>query len=578
MYAEFYGLREPPFNITPDPRFLYLNDCYQEALAALAYGIDARKGFISLIGEAGTGKTTLLRRVLDTVQPSTRTVLLLNPTVTFPEILDHILSELGIPTEGGGKLAQLQRLNEFLLEHTRAGGNVALLIDEAQDLSPSVLEELRLLSNLETAREKILQIVLAGQPELDAILADPGLRQLRQRVTLRVRLRPLSEEEVAAYVNARLEYAGAARRDIFAPGTLPRVASFSHGIPRLVNVLCDAALLTAFAAGNPQVTAEVVDETCRDYGHEAPVAVSVVQPAPREAAPAEPAPPPPAPAAAAQPAAPVPPPSFRVRPALEAASPPPPPASSPTRSTLSVPAAAALVVVLGAGLYTVSLSRMRLDELTPPFPVAEGEELALIAEEPATPTAIVAEEPAPTAAEAAPPAEQPAVAAPEPAAPSAQPVAATEPPKPAAVEPVAAAAEKSPAPADPVPVNDGALSSIEVATVIEQFRAAYEARDAERLLGLFAPDAAENGRRGLDAIGAQYRDRLGALEQVRYSVPSMAVEARGLRADARTPFVITYTQRGGATGEVRGQAEWEIERRDGRARIIQLNYRLDGES
>src|SRR5215813_10555761 len=238
MYADFYGLRELPFNVTPDPRFLYLNDCYQEALAALGYGIDARKGFISLIGEAGTGKTTLLRRLLDSVAPSTRTVLLLNPTVSFEEILEHILLELGVPPEGGKKLVLLQRLNEFLIEHTRSGGNVALLIDEAQDLSPGVLEELRLLSNLETAREKILQIVLAGQPELDGILANPGLRQLRQRVTLRIRLRPLSSAEVALYVRTRLEHAGAASRDLFSPDALARVAELSQGIPRLVNVLC----------------------------------------------------------------------------------------------------------------------------------------------------------------------------------------------------------------------------------------------------------------------------------------------------------------------------------------------------
>src|SRR5689334_106821 len=263
MYAEFHGFRELPFNITPDPRFLYLNDNYQEALAALGYGLDARKGFIALVGEAGTGKTTLLRRLLDSVSPNTKTVLLINPTVSFEDILEHILLELGVPSDGGRKLVLLQRLNEFLIEHTGAGGNVALLIDEAQDLRPEVLEELRLLSNLETAREKILQIVLAGQPELDTMLADRSLRQLRQRVTLRVRIRPLTAPEVSVYVRTRLERAGATA-ELFGRDALARVATLSEGIPRLVNVLCDAALLAAFAAGTRVVTAAIVDDAWRD--------------------------------------------------------------------------------------------------------------------------------------------------------------------------------------------------------------------------------------------------------------------------------------------------------------------------
>ena len=233
MYASFFGLSEAPFNITPDPRFLYLNGCYQEALAALTYGIDARKGFITVVGEAGTGKTTLLRRLLDTVAPSTRTVLLLNPTVSFDEILEHILIDLGIPTDGGKKLVLLQRLNEFLLEHTRAGGNVALLIDEAQDLQMDVLEELRLLSNLETAREKILQIVLAGQPELEVRLADPCIRQLRQRITMPIRIRTLSPSEVGASIRTRLERVGAKDANLFTAEAVARIATFSEGIPRL---------------------------------------------------------------------------------------------------------------------------------------------------------------------------------------------------------------------------------------------------------------------------------------------------------------------------------------------------------
>src|SRR6516225_7041480 len=222
MYEAFYGFREPPFRVTPDPRFLYRNAAIEEAVAALTYGVEQRKGFLSLVGEVGTGKTTLLRYLLDSVAPSTRTVLLLYPTVQFEEMLVYILQELGIPTDGAGKLVLLQRLHEFLLEHTSAGGNAALLIDEAQDLDSRVLEELRLLSNLETGTQNILQIVLAGQPELERKLAQPDLRQLRQRIALHVRLRTLSPAEVGAYIRARLELAGARDLAIFTPDALAR--------------------------------------------------------------------------------------------------------------------------------------------------------------------------------------------------------------------------------------------------------------------------------------------------------------------------------------------------------------------
>src|SRR5262249_43048543 len=265
MYEAFYGFREPPFRVTPDPRFLYRNAAIEEAVAALTYGVEQRKGFLSLVGEVGTGKTTLLRHLLDSVAPSTRTVLLLYPTVQFEEMLEYILHELGIPTEGAGKLVLLQRLHEFLLEHTAAGGNAALLIDEAQDLPARVPEELRLLSNLETGTQKILQIVLAGQPELERKLAQPDLRQLRQRITLHVRLRTFSAREVAAYVRARLELAGASDLSIFAPDALEGVADATQGIPRLVNVLCDACLVTGFATGTRHITRAMVDEAWADY-------------------------------------------------------------------------------------------------------------------------------------------------------------------------------------------------------------------------------------------------------------------------------------------------------------------------
>src|SRR5262249_40277188 len=265
MYEAFYGFREPPFRVTPDPRFLYRNPAVEEAVAALTYGVEQRKGFLSLVGEVGTGKTTLLRHLLDSLPATTQTVFILYPTVQFEEMLEHILHELGIPTDGAGKFVKLQRLHEFLLEHTRSGGNAAILIDEAQDLDGRVLEELRLLSNLETGTEKILQILLAGQPELERKLAQPALRQLRQRIALHVRLRALAPGEVVAYVRARLERAGARDDSIFTPDALARVPEVTAGIPPLVNVLCDSCLVTGFAAGSKQITRSLVDEAWADY-------------------------------------------------------------------------------------------------------------------------------------------------------------------------------------------------------------------------------------------------------------------------------------------------------------------------
>jgi len=265
MYEAFYGFRESPFRVTPDPRFLYRNPAIDEAVAALIYGVERRKGFLSLVGEVGTGKTTLLRHLLDSLPPTTQTVFILYPTVQFEEMLEHILHELGIPTDGAGKFTKLQRLHEFLLEHTRSGGNAAILLDEAQDLDGRVLEELRLLSNLETGTEKILQIILAGQPEFERKLAQPALRQLRQRIALHVRLRALAPAEVSAYIRSRLERAGAQDGSLFTPDALGRIAEVTEGIPRLVNVLCDSCLVAGFAAGAKQIARVIVDEAWADY-------------------------------------------------------------------------------------------------------------------------------------------------------------------------------------------------------------------------------------------------------------------------------------------------------------------------
>ncbi|HEV7731306.1 MAG TPA: AAA family ATPase [Candidatus Binatia bacterium] len=291
MYRAFFGLREPPFQITPDPRFLYRNPVYDEAIAALADGILERDGFLALVGEVGTGKTTIQRHLLEALPSNVRTVLLLHPTVTFDETLDHVLLELGIPVEGASKLILLQRLNEYLIEHTNAGGNVALLFDEAQALEPAALDELCMLADLRTDDDRpSLQILLAGQPELEARLELPENAAVRDRIAVHVRLFPLAVDEVTSYIRTRLEHAGALDPDIFTPIAIARIAELSGGIPRLVNVLCDAALVGAYAVESRRVTLEIVDEAWADY---APLHGGEAMPMPsRPAYPALPAPPP----------------------------------------------------------------------------------------------------------------------------------------------------------------------------------------------------------------------------------------------------------------------------------------------
>jgi general secretion pathway protein A len=296
MYLSFYGLSEKPFSQTPDPKFLYWNDHYRETIASLRYGIQERKGFITMIGEAGTGKTTLLRKLLDDLGPDVVSVFLFNPNASFEEILEYTLSELGIPAASGRKLAMMQRLNDFLLAAFQEGKNTILLIDEAQDLETEVLESLRLLSNLETSTEKILQIVLSGQPELATRLAQPNLRQLKQRIAVRCRIEPLGRNELPDYIAARLSVAGG-RSDLFAPATLDPIWEFARGIPRLINTVCDNALLVGYALGRETIDAEVIGEVVHDLGRidapyeptpvaAAPLAVAAppvaVAPAPRE--------------------------------------------------------------------------------------------------------------------------------------------------------------------------------------------------------------------------------------------------------------------------------------------------------
>jgi len=266
MYKQFFGLRTNPFSVNPDPRFMFLTRHSQEALACLTYGIQSRRGFVLLSGEVGTGKTTLLNKLLDWLRGQrVATAFIFNSQLDTPEIFDYMLADFGIPCESRLKSQVLLRLYHWLLDRYRAGETAVLIIDEAQNLSPQVLEEIRLLTNLETATEKLLQIVLAGQPELEQKLNMPQLRQLRQRITLRCKTQPLTEEETGAYVGQRLKIAGSNGNPIFSQEALAAVHKYAGGIPRVINLLCDHALLSAFVDKQKQVGAELIEGVAREF-------------------------------------------------------------------------------------------------------------------------------------------------------------------------------------------------------------------------------------------------------------------------------------------------------------------------
>ena len=266
MYKQFFGLRANPFNVNPDPRYLFLTRHTQEALASLTYGIQARKGFVLLSGEVGTGKTTLLNKLLDWLhEQSLATAFVFNSRLNVTQFLDFMMADFGISCDTRLKSQVLIRLNQWLLERYRAGETAVLIVDEAQNLSPQVLEEIRLLTNLETATEKLLQIVLSGQPELEQKLNQPGLRQLRQRITLRCRTYPITMEETSGYIQERLHVAGADGQQIFAPEAVEAIHRYARGIPRVINLLCEHALISAFVDQKRPVQLATIDEVAREF-------------------------------------------------------------------------------------------------------------------------------------------------------------------------------------------------------------------------------------------------------------------------------------------------------------------------
>ena len=260
MYLSFFGLNEKPFSITPDPRYLFLSERHAEAMAHLLYGIKEAGGFIQLTGEVGTGKTTIVRSLLAQAPENTEIALILNPRMTAPEFLLTLCEELGIgvPDAAAGSLKDLvDILNDYLLHAHAAGKRVVLVVDEAQNLAPEVLEQVRLLTNLETNTQKLLQIILIGQPELRELLDRSELRQLAQRITGRDHLDPLSAPETAAYVRHRLRVAGATS-EIFSRRALQKIFGLSGGVPRVINILCDRALLGGYSLDRHRITTALV--------------------------------------------------------------------------------------------------------------------------------------------------------------------------------------------------------------------------------------------------------------------------------------------------------------------------------
>lgn len=270
MYWEHFGFNEPPFALTPNPDFLFLSTHHQEAFAHLLFAIDTRAGFIELSGEVGTGKTTIIRTILNQLDPEThRTALIFNPTISPLGLHQEINREYGLPCTSADVRELHTSLNEFLLKQNNADRTVVLVIDEAQNLSSEVLEQVRLISNLETERSKLIQIVLVGQPELQTLLARQNLRQLNQRITVRYHLKPMEFDDVHDYIRHRIKTAAGGGEPVsFSPGAVRKICRFSRGLPRLINAVCDRALLLAYTMETRDITPAMATRAIRDVSWE----------------------------------------------------------------------------------------------------------------------------------------------------------------------------------------------------------------------------------------------------------------------------------------------------------------------
>ena len=266
MYYDYYGFSEEPFSITPDPNFLYMSPGHEEVLTSIVYGIQGRRGIMAVIGEVGIGKTTLLNTALDWLSAKTKVAYVINFDVNFDDLLRMAITKLGLATSEQtlSKIEALQRLNDFALKQLSEGGSIALIVDEAQNLNQSSMENLRLLSNMETAKHKLIQIVLSGQPELEKKLARPELRQLTERISIRRYIKPLKETEAYEYIQHRLDVAEYNGPPLFQPEAQHLIWKISQGIPRKINILCDNALLIGYMNKDEKIGPELVQKAVSD--------------------------------------------------------------------------------------------------------------------------------------------------------------------------------------------------------------------------------------------------------------------------------------------------------------------------
>ncbi len=266
MYTKFYQFKTKPFEITPDPKFLFLSESHKEALANLTYAVREKKGFTVITGEVGTGKTLLVQTLLSRLNGNTKTAYIFNPILGSTDFIHSICEDLGMKTLKRSKGQYIHQLQRFLLDCYARNENVVLIIDEAHTLEPKLLEEVRLLTNLETPKAKLLQVILVGQPELNAILDSPELRQLKQRVSLRYHLKPLNQEDTLQLIKKRLRMAGAPDSEIFTPKAIREVYRYSKGIPRLINIVCDSALLIGYANDRKVIGHKIIHEAIDQLG------------------------------------------------------------------------------------------------------------------------------------------------------------------------------------------------------------------------------------------------------------------------------------------------------------------------